>query len=538
MSTWIEAASLGGLRVVRLQQLGDPPRAEPGMEVEADQVRVVLVVDAVVRGDDEPRARVLRPRELLVGEVALPLVVGGPARDGGGAVAGAPQREPPRALVADRAVDVGVHDVLARAPQAAQRLAELLERRRAHELGEHHGLEETVGGGPPQREGAVHAGELVAGHTDRRGLQDRAVPGLPHVERDRGATADLDRLRVHDERFPIVVELGGGPLVVQALDVEVLDVAAHVRQAPRVVRRRPGEDARDEGQRDPAGLVPGRPQVELEPRRRLLHEQVRIVGQQRASARRPRTRDDPAVRALPARTREPVQQPPRERARREPGRVDRRRRKECRRGLGAEPLGQPEPEQFVVPVAREAPREVGERRRPALEILGELGGHPEHRVLERRGRHRLDPRPGPVDEPPHHRPRCRAPAPRLAHPDPVEPDRPREPVGRDREVREPSREAPARRAQRELDLEQPLRRLHEPLREPQVVQRSGGQVGDPPPVPQDLDRFAEPRDRQLALDRRECRACGVQELFERIGHGAGAYPLAPDPRRGACRERG
>ncbi len=335
------------------------------------------------------------------------------------------------------------------------------------------------------------------------------MPGLAHVEGDGGATADLDRLGVHGERLPGAVELGGGPLGVQAFDVEVLDVAAHVGQAPRVVRRRPRQDAGDEGQGHPAGLVPGRPQVELEPRRRLLHEQVRIVCEQRASARRPRTRNDPAVRALAARTGEPVQQPPRQRPRREPGRVDRRRRQEGRRGLGPEPVGQAEPEQLVVPVARQAPREVGECRRPALEILGELRGHPEHRVLERWGRHRPHPGPGPVDEPPHHRPRCRAPAPRLAKPDPVEPDRASEPVGRDREVREPSREAPARRAQRELDLEQPLRGLHEPLREPQVVERCGGQVGDPPPVPEDLDRFAQPRDRQLALHRREGRACDV-----------------------------
>src|SRR5262245_31327992 len=118
-------------------------------------MRVLLVVDAVVGRDDEPRARILRPRELLVREVALPLVVGGPARDRGGAVPGATQREPPRALVADRAAEVGVHDVLARTPQAAQRLAEVLERRRTHELAEHDGLEQAVGGGPSQREGAV-----------------------------------------------------------------------------------------------------------------------------------------------------------------------------------------------------------------------------------------------------------------------------------------------------------------------------------------------------------------------------------------------
>ncbi len=357
------------------------------------------------------------------------------------------------------------------------------------------------------------------------------MPGLAHVERDRGTAPHLDRLGVHGHRFPAAVELGGGPLVVQALDVQVLDVAAHVGHAPRVVRRRPDQDPGHERQRHAAGLEPGRSKMELEPRRRLLHEQVRVVGQERPSARGPGTRHDPVVRTLAARTREPVQQPPGERSRGDPGRVG-RGRQERPRGLGAEPFGQPQPEQLVVPVARQPPREVRERGRPGLEVLGEVGGGAEHRVLEGRRRHGVHPRPGAVDEPPHHRPRRIAPALRLVDADPVEADRPREPVGRDREIGEPPREASARRAQRELDLEQPLRGLDEPLREPQVVQSTpptgrGSPTGRAAPR-----RVRGARDLELALDRGQGGAGGAQELLERVGHGAGAYRLPPGPRPG------
>ena len=49
--------------------------------------------------------------------------------------------------------------------------------------------------------------------------------------------AHHDLLAVDREGLPRALELGGGAVLVQALDVEVLHVAGHVRDAPGVVRR-------------------------------------------------------------------------------------------------------------------------------------------------------------------------------------------------------------------------------------------------------------------------------------------------------------
>ena len=68
---------------------------------------------------------------------------------------------------------------------------------------------------------------------------------LADLDDDRlGAPADVDLLAVDRERLPGAVVLGGGAVLVQALDVEVLHVAGHVRDAPGVVRRRAEQDAR------------------------------------------------------------------------------------------------------------------------------------------------------------------------------------------------------------------------------------------------------------------------------------------------------
>jgi hypothetical protein len=55
----------------------------------------------------------------------------------------------------------------------------------------------------------------------------------------------------------------------------------------------------------------------------------------------------------------------------------------------------------------------------------------------------------------------------------MEADRPREPVGRKREIGEPLGQAAVRGSERQLDLEESFGRLHEPLREPQVVLGGG-----------------------------------------------------------------
>ncbi len=360
------------------------------------------------------------------------------------------------------------------------------------------------------------------------------MPGLAHVERDRGTTPDLDRLRVHGHRFPAAVELGGGPLVVQALDVQVLDVAAHVRQAPRVVRRRPDRGSRARTAAPPRG-----------PRTRAPADGARTTPPAAARAG--------ADRWPAAAVRSPSSNPTRPSCS-NPGRCERGSpsssrpasdpaaipvgsaagRQQRRRGLGAEPFGQPQPEQLVVPVARQPPREVRERGRPGLEILGEVGGGAEHRVLEGRGRHRARPTPG-------RRRRTAASStatPSLQRRASWTPIRWNPTVRANRSAaivrseNHPERRPPAARSASSI-WNSRSDACTNPCANHRSSSRRGGQVGDPPSVPQHLDRFVEPRDLELALDRGQGGAGGAQELLERVGHGAGAYRLrtrSPDQR--------
>ena len=125
---------------------------------------------------------------------------------------------------------------------------------------------------PVQRSayGAVElAGAPVQDPGDAVG-HDRAVPALAHVD-DAGLrlAADDDLLAVDRERLPGVAVERGRPRDVEPFLEQVLDVAGDVRDPPRVVRRRAEDDPGRERERDAAGLVPGRPQVELEPRTRV-----------------------------------------------------------------------------------------------------------------------------------------------------------------------------------------------------------------------------------------------------------------------------
>ena len=103
--------------------------------------------------------------------------------------------------------------------------------------------------------------------------EDRAVARLANRDRARLVlAADRDPLFVEDQRFPAVPVPRGGPLIVQDFLVEVLDVARDVRDAPRVVRGGAEDDPGRERQRDSAGLVAGRAEMELEPGPGLGHE--------------------------------------------------------------------------------------------------------------------------------------------------------------------------------------------------------------------------------------------------------------------------
>ena len=329
------------------------------------------------------------------------------------------------------------------------------------------------------------------------------------------------------QRLPDAVVLGGGALVVQVLDVEVLDVAAHVRDAPRVMRRRAEQDAGRERERHAARLVPGSAEVHLDPRAGLHGEQVRVVREQRLAGRRARARHHPIVRPLALRARELVEQAARERARGDGRRIGRQRREEHADLVGPETFGDRRAEQLLVPVPGEPPRQVDERRRPRSGVVGrQARGHVEQGVLDGWRRHLRHPRRAPLTEPGVDRVRGVVPPGGELRPGAGEADRPGEPVVGQRAVGEDLGETSARRAEQQVHLEQALTGGDEPLREPEIVERRGADVRHAPAVPEDLDRFGQSRDRELAVLGEERRGGDLAQLFDEVAHAA-RKPIGP-----------
>ena len=186
VSSWIRAIEATSCCGDRLEPLDHPARSVRRVEVVPDQVRVVVVVDPVVRRDQVSARGIDRPRQLVERDPSVPLVLVGPAGHRRGAVAAVAQREPSRALVADRAVDVGVDEVLARALHAPRRAAELLEAGRVRGVQDERRTDAAVEPRPPQR---VRLGrferDVLGVHVAHRGrLDDRAVPRLADVDDD------------------------------------------------------------------------------------------------------------------------------------------------------------------------------------------------------------------------------------------------------------------------------------------------------------------------------------------------------------------
>ncbi len=144
------------------------------------------------------------------------------------------------------------------------------------------------------------------------------------------------------------------------------------------------------------------------------------------------------------------------------------------------------PQQLGVPVPREPPGRVREDRGPRPQILRDGWLEPDERVLDGRRRHRVDPGVHALHVSLQHRARGLRPPRDLGSADPVEPDDAREAVLRERGRGEELGEPSARGPQGEVDLEQPLGRGDEPLREPQVLERGRADVQDAPPIAPNL----------------------------------------------------
>ncbi len=181
-------------------------------------------------------------------------------------------------------------------------------------------------------------------------------------------------------------------------------------------------------------------------------------------------------------------------------------REELGHQLPSKGVGQLGAEEFRVPVRRQGPRHeqapAGRRDDGVLLVQAERFGLQDV-VLDGLGRHVVDPRPragggGAGDVQREVVPGRDLPAGRA-----VPAERSDEAVERKGCFADQLGKASRPRPIAELDLEQPLRSRHVPLREVQVVQVPRVDVGDAPPVPPDLDGLPQPRDLHLAVDRRE-----------------------------------
>ena len=123
---------LSGMLLLLLQQLDDALLAEAVGVLDAQEMRVVIVRDLVVRAGDPVRLRVVGMWKLLERDEARPVVVFGPAGRRHRPVPLTPHRHEPGELIADIAVDICVREVQRWKRPLAQRLAELFPVVRRH----------------------------------------------------------------------------------------------------------------------------------------------------------------------------------------------------------------------------------------------------------------------------------------------------------------------------------------------------------------------------------------------------------------------
>ena len=346
---------------------------------------------------------------------------------------------------------------------------------------------------------------------------------------------------MHGQGFPGACELGRGAIVVESLHEQVLHVAADVGDAPRVVVGAAEQHAGGERQSHAPCPITGGREVALEPDPRLHGQQVWVVREQRGSARGSGAGDDPCVRPLPLGARHGIEERARERAGQDLGWVGGQGREQLLGQLVSRRVTDPGPQQLHVPVARQAPREQHERRRPDRLVVGHPRVRIEHRVLERHRGHRclgrtpasllgpihartpasllesVDPGSHPRPEPLVHTPRALVPGRGDAGPRPVEPHGAREPVVVEGALAEQLRQSSVGGAQREIELEQALAGRDHALREPQVVERGGLDVWHAPRIPAHGGRFAEPVDLDLAIGREQRVGRHRAQPLERIG---------------------
>ena len=348
--------------VARGQHVRDAPCPVRDVEVVSDQVWVRRVVHPVVRRDQESAFRIRAPGQLVGLDLPVPAERGVAGRDGHRAVARSAHGIHAGAGVPDRALDVGVDEVLAGTRHPPHRVAELLERRGRGHTERERGLDRVLEPGPCQRErragglGGLDRHVLDLALAERERVEEGTVRRHPHPQLDRLLAPHLDRLVVQHEGGPCLPPPHGGAVVGELLDEQVLDVARHVGRAPRVMRRRTEHDSGRPRQGHATGAIARRRQVHLDPHAGLHGVEMRVVREQRAPGARARGCDDPLVGAASPGPPEGVEQRAVHGSGRKELRILRQGRHQPRDLVEPCPSGDPRSKQLAVSVARQCPR--------------------------------------------------------------------------------------------------------------------------------------------------------------------------------------
>jgi hypothetical protein len=278
--------------------------------VRAKPVRVVPQVDGrLVRRRDVALLRVEHAGQGLEGNLLDPLVGAVPPESGPPPVALTADREPPRRLVADIAVGVGVDHVRRRDLVQPRRLAELLEVRGPVQHQDGIGGAARVQSRPAQRHRQVRAGPAgrrILGDLEEElvGVGEQwAVTGGTHADRHRIPTGHLDPLRADLHRLLLAIHDHG--VAAHLLQVQVGNIGAEVGEAPRDVVVVPQDHPGNPDQRHPCHPVGAlrrhRPAAQTHLIVRGGHglPPVGVVGQDRLARLCAGSRQDPRVRPHP-----------------------------------------------------------------------------------------------------------------------------------------------------------------------------------------------------------------------------------------------
>ena len=286
-----------------LEQVADPLRAVAVVPVVGEEVGVVAADDRLVGGDDEPLLGVEHARQPVERHVvAGPVVVGAPALGGHRAVvAGLADRDPAGRLVADVALAVGVHEVLAGHGERRRGRAELVPVAGEVELQDRVRGGRRLQRGPRQRDGVAAGRCALGGVVGLRALaRPRRTTGSTSessgpwaVERTVSSTSSPSRTSITSRRGrqrpqpPVVAPAVADHL----LQVEVGDVGAEVGEAPGDVgvvaddhAGHPGEGEARDVERAVRADGPA-VQPHLHPDAGHADAEVRVVGEQRLAGR-------------------------------------------------------------------------------------------------------------------------------------------------------------------------------------------------------------------------------------------------------------